>query len=371
MPRLKGSKNKKTLEREKAQAEDKAKSKSVGGPELGQLTKWVKAQFHDGEGLTWKAAETANTMGGYNVLMGPSQWTYFTVNNLAFRRYVEDAHNKHVCGGCEQLFLTLTQLRCHRISKLCPKQDCRTMPLDWQIYRGQRQGVWANNRLISTGQQVETIDIKTISGNTLECVGKFKYLGTTVTQDGRFDAEMKIRCDIARGKTLEMKKVWKSRVLPAKLKARLFNTLVASVLFYNVETWALSPRNKINLRKEHAKMAKMAFQKGRLVGTVGKLETNEHFLARFKLDTVDQIIALRKATWVAHILRGNDEHAKKTLQEAEAENNYWWKAYVAELGIFGCKPEDVKEKAQSRAEIRKLFDKQVPKHSEDEIIDAF
>ena len=41
------------------------------------------------------------------------------------------------------------------------------------------------------------------------------------------------------------------------------------------------------------------------------------------------------------------EHAKKTLQEAEAENNYWWKAYVAELGIFEtCKPEDVKEKAQ-------------------------
>ena len=102
------------------------------------------------------------------------------------------------------------------------------------------------------------------------------------------------------------------------------------------------------------------------------MEKNEYFLARFKLDTVDQIIARRKATWVAHILRGNDENAKKTLQEAEAENNFWWKAYVAELGFFGCTPEDVKEKAQKgKREIRKLFDKQVPKHSEDEIIDAF
>ena len=107
-------------------------------------------------------------------------------------------------------------------------------------------------------------------------------------------------------------------------------------------------------------MAKMAFQKGRLVGAVGKMETNDYFLARYKLDTVDQIIARRKATWVAHILRGNDENAKKTLREAETENNYWWRAYVAELGIFGCKPEDVIEKAQSRAEIRKLFNKRVP-----------
>ena len=146
---------------------------------------------------------------------------------------------------------------------------------------------------------------------------------------------------------------------------------VASVLFYNVETWALSPRNMINLRTEHAKMAKMAFQKGRLVGTVGKMEKNEYFLARFKLDTVDQIIARRKATWVAHILRGNDENSKKTLQEAEAENNFWWKAYVAELGIFGCTPEDVKEKAQNRAEIRKLFDKQAPMQPEEENIEAF
>ena len=325
-----------------------------------RATHAIQAQFHDGEGLTWKAAEATNKRGGYRVHMGPNLWNYYTVNNLAFRRYVEGAHNKHVCGGCEQLFLTLTQLKCHRTSKACPARDCRTMQLEWQLFRGQQQGVWANNRLISTGQQVETIDIRTISGNSLECVGKFKYLGTTVTQDGQLDAEMKIRCDIARGKTLEIKKVWRSRVLSAKLKAQFFNTLIASVLFYNVETWALSPRNKINLRKEHAKMAKMAFQKGRLVGAVGKMETNDYFLARYKLDTVDQIIARRKATWVAHILRGNDEDAKKTLREAETENNYWWRAYVAELGIFGCKPEDVIEKAQSRAEIRKLFNKRVP-----------
>ena len=331
-----------------------------------RATHVIKAQFHDGEGLTWKAAETANKIGGFRVHMGLNLWKYYTVNNLAYRRYVKDAHNKHVCGGCAQLFLTMTQLKCHHISKTCPKQDCRTMPLEWQLFRGRQQGVWANNRLISTGQQVETIDIQTISGNTLECVGKFKYLGTTVTQDGQLDTEMKIRCDIARGKTLELKKVWKSRILSAKIKAKFFNTLIASVLFYNVETWALSPRNKINLRKEHAKMAKTAFQKGRLVGTVGKMETNEYFLARYKLDTVDQILARRKATWVAHVLRGNDENAKKTLREAESENNYWWKAYVAELGIFGCTPEDVKEKAQSRAEIRKLFNKQVPNQQQEE-----
>ena len=174
---------------------------------------------------------------------------------------------------------------------------------------------------------------------------------------GRMDEEIKRRSDLARAKTYELQKIWKSRILPARIKREIFKMLILSVLFYNVETWVLTATNREFLRKNYAKLVKIAFQGGKITGKDGKVERDEILLARHKLDPVDLIIANRKVAWVAHIIRGNENTAKDMLQNMKNENNDWWRSYVQELKAFNTEPQDIEQNASQKQTIRNILRK--------------
>ena len=83
------------------------------------------------------------------------------------------------------------------------------------------------------------IDIK-VDGETLEQVDKFKYLGATITEDGRSETEIKTRIGLAKSKFSYMSKLMTSRKLSLKLKLKILNCYVFSIFAYGAEAWTLT-----------------------------------------------------------------------------------------------------------------------------------
>ena len=89
----------------------------------------------------------------------------------------------------------------------------------------------------------ENVNIKAdiqIDNETLEQVSTFKYLGQTITPDGKNDLEIKIKIAIAKNRFQQMYHLLTSKKLSMKLRHRLLVCYVFSVILYGCETWTLT-----------------------------------------------------------------------------------------------------------------------------------
>ena len=73
--------------------------------------------------------------------------------------------------------------------------------------------------------RVEQIKIEDVSGDELKSVAQFKYLGTTVTTDGRSTKEINKRIGEAASVVACLSKIWASTGIPLLLKSRLHKAL--------------------------------------------------------------------------------------------------------------------------------------------------
>ena len=76
------------------------------------------------------------------------------------------------------------------------------------------------------------------SGEKIECVGKFCYLGDTIGSAGGVEASRaRVRC--AWAKFRELSPVLTARGASLKIKGKLYTSCVQSVMMYGSETWAM------------------------------------------------------------------------------------------------------------------------------------
>src|SRR5271155_1537877 len=78
-----------------------------------------------------------------------------------------------------------------------------------------------------------------VNGALLEQVDDFTYLGGTVNVSGGIAQDISRRIGLARGVMRSFDKVWRAKELSSKLKVKIYELLVLSVLLYNAETWTL------------------------------------------------------------------------------------------------------------------------------------
>ena len=90
--------------------------------------------------------------------------------------------------------------------------------------------------------------------------------------------------------------------------------MIVSIFLFNAETWALTKKEKEVLRKNYMRLARSAMgeRKVQFRGT-DKWESDESFLTRHRLESLDRIIAQRKAIWIGHIERSKDEDFKNQM----------------------------------------------------------
>ena len=80
-----------------------------------------------------------------------------------------------------------------------------------------------------------------MNGKQLEEVNAFKYLGATMTKDGRSTVEIKTRIAIATSTMTKLDKIWKNKYISFPTKLRLYKALVLSTLLYGCKTPRVGP----------------------------------------------------------------------------------------------------------------------------------
>ena len=87
-----------------------------------------------------------------------------------------------------------------------------------------------------------------LSGQNLEDVDKFKYLGSYLTADSNIEKEIQTRIALASAAFQRMRPIWKSSNYRTETKLRLYQSNVRSVLLYAAETWRTTKQIESKLR---------------------------------------------------------------------------------------------------------------------------
>jgi len=138
-----------------------------------------------------------------------------------------------------------------------------------------------------------------INGVKIEQVQSFKYLGSTLTEDGRCETEIKVRIALAKEAFSKRKELLTKR-FSIRVKKKIVKTLIWTTLLYGCETWTLKKQEIKRLEATEMWM----WRRMEKISWTDKV-TNEDVLKR--VGEEKQIVSLvrnRKKKWVGHVLRG-------------------------------------------------------------------
>ena len=139
-----------------------------------------------------------------------------------------------------------------------------------------------------------------MDGTTLEQVQTFKYLGQTITSDGRSDTAIRQRKEIARQTFLNMS-VFFNRNIEIETRKRLARCYVLSTLLYASETWTLNADTCKKALKAKNSFDMWMYRKMLRISNTSHT-TNEEVLKRVneKGLSLEKNIKMRKTQYFGH-----------------------------------------------------------------------
>lgn len=78
----------------------------------------------------------------------------------------------------------------------------------------------------------------------LEIVDHFVYLGSSISNNGSCEKEIRRRIGMAKNAMSRLDRIWKNRTISHKTKTTLVNSLVFSIFLYGAETWTLKAKDR-------------------------------------------------------------------------------------------------------------------------------
>ena len=131
----------------------------------------------------------------------------------------------------------------------------------------------------------------TVSGNTVETVNEFCYLGSIIQDDSSCDKDIRARLGKANGVFGRLTNIWRDNGLSLRTKIRLYEALVLSTLLYGAKTWSMSVSNTKKLEPAHHR-----WQKKILKISWKDMITNKTVRERTGQDTLESIIRERRTS---------------------------------------------------------------------------
>ena len=136
-------------------------------------------------------------------------------------------------------------------------------------------------------------------GEQIRQVQKFKYLGYTLTSNGKCRTEIKKRIAIAKASFQKMSTILKNRNISFSTKLRVLKTYVWSILLYACETWTITAETKKNLEA-----AEMWFYRRMVRISWKEKRTNESILEETNQErSLINTIRKRQLKFLGHICR--------------------------------------------------------------------
>ena len=156
-----------------------------------------------------------------------------------------------------------------------------------------------------------------MNGEKLEEVSSFKYLGATLTKDGRSLKEIKTRIAMATQALAKLSKIWKSKEISFSTKIKIHKAIVLSTMLYGCESWTLNADSMTKIQTFENKCLR------KLLGISWKDHRTNEFV-KDQIRSMDgpqepllTTVKKRKLKWYGHITRHNT--LSKTILQGTIE----------------------------------------------------
>jgi hypothetical protein len=153
-----------------------------------------------------------------------------------------------------------------------------------------------------------------MQGYELKKVTNFKYLGSTLSEDGEIDLEVEKRIQAGWMRWKSLSGVLCDKRISTKVKGKVFKVAVRPAMTYSAETWAIKKTQEMKMNVAEMKMLRFACGHTRM----DKIE-NKDIRNKTKVTEMHRKIHEKRLRWYGHIQRREEEFVTKRVLKMEVE----------------------------------------------------
>ena len=205
---------------------------------------------------------------------------------------------------------------------------------------------------INAGNEDETVKMEDAK---VPRVKEFKYLGSTVQESGSCDREVKERVQEGWYRWRRVSGVICDRRLPARVKGKVYSSVVRPAMVYGLETVAVTKKQVEEMEVAEIKMLRFA------MGVTRKNKTrNEHIRSTVKVERLEMKMREGRLRWYEHVMRRGQEYEGRKIMEMELPGKRkrgrpkrrFLDVVKEDMGEVGVKETDVEDRKMWRMMIR-------------------
>ena len=223
-------------------------------------------------------------------------------------------------------------------------------PEKWQIgmeNKGLKENTGKTEVMVS-GRNGTKVNIK---DKELNQVDQFKYLGVTFSEEGGSETAVIARVKAGWEKWRELGPVIADKKIPAKLKTKLYTTVVRPVILYGAECWATGVKEENILKKTEMRMLR------RIKGvTVKDKMKSEDIRKELGVGSIKSKARESRLRWFGHVHRKEQESNLRQVMDIEIPgrrpSGRWRDLVNRDMWQLRVVPEDADDRNFWRRRIR-------------------